>query len=92
MSDVSFQDQKQYYDDLWRAQRDRLTAWQIERLARILMALARLPKPESKTRRICELGCGVGWLSRELAKFGEGVVAYLSQLVIGYGLTGVDEL
>lgn len=63
--------QRDYYDEYWRTHELGLIPDEVTRLAEILHAIALiLPELKGKQIRICDLGCGRGWLSAELAKFG----------------------
>lgn len=64
-------DQRKYYDEFWKNRPDSLNVYEIERLAQIYRGI-RLVAEHSKRRKfsICDLGCGTGWLSHDLAKFG----------------------
>ena len=61
---VPLKDQRAYYDNYWRTHKLGLIPDEVTRLAEIFHAVA-LILPNFKTReiRICDLGCGRGWIS-----------------------------
>lgn len=69
---ISSNDKKDYYDKYWLNHETRLNEHEILRLAEIYKALASVVKSFDKSSDldICDLGCGRGWLSHELSKFG----------------------
>jgi 2-polyprenyl-3-methyl-5-hydroxy-6-metoxy-1,4-benzoquinol methylase len=64
----SIAEQQAFYAGFWRRE-FRLNPAELERLGEIYRALALVPMPDHP--RICDLGCGTGWLSHDLAKLGE---------------------
>jgi 2-polyprenyl-3-methyl-5-hydroxy-6-metoxy-1,4-benzoquinol methylase len=65
----AYGDQRSYYDRYWAEHAIQLNPAELLRLSHIIAAFADLPRTSGRT--ICDLGCGTGWLSAELAKFGE---------------------
>ena len=69
---LGVREQRDFYDSYWSAHATQLNPDEIMRLAKILDAYAAslggrmAPRPP----RICDLGCGRGWLAAELVKFG----------------------
>lgn len=80
---VPLKDQRAYYDNYWRTHKLGLIPDEVTRLAEIFHAVA-LILPNFKTReiRICDLGCGRGWISAELSKFGTVTAVDLSPQAI----------
>ncbi len=70
-NEVLLSEHREYYNKYWAEHKSSLSPHEIIRLSEILSAIAKimpmLPKREIK---ICDLGCGRGWLSSELLKFG----------------------
>ena len=68
---TNLDEHRKYYDEYWSNRETRLNAHEVLRLSMILKAFSLIPQ-DSKGRspRICDLGCGNGWLSNELTKFG----------------------
>lgn len=64
----SIAEQQEFYAHFWRRDTN-LNAAEIERLGEIYKAIALIPLP--RRARICDLGCGTGWLSQDLTKFGD---------------------
>lgn len=63
--------QRVYYDEYWQSHKFDLIPDEVLRLAEILKAIAQLmPNFLGQDIKICDLGCGRGWLSAELTKFG----------------------
>ena len=84
----SLSTQRDYYDEYWRTHELRLNANEILRLAEILISIAEiLPHFEGRSLRICDLGCGRGWLSAELLKFGEVTGVDLSPAAVSAAQT-----
>lgn len=63
-------EQQKYYDDYWSSRATVLNAHELQRLAKILEAVARIAERPGGDWSVCDLGCGAGWLSNELCKFG----------------------
>jgi 2-polyprenyl-3-methyl-5-hydroxy-6-metoxy-1,4-benzoquinol methylase len=82
---ISTADKKEYYDNYWLNHKEKLNAHEIIRLAEIFNAMALvLNHYKDKTDlEICDLGCGRGWLSQELSKFGHVTGIDLSEKGIG---------
>lgn len=71
--------QRDYYDQYWRTHEHNLSAHEVLRLAEILAAIARfVPNSPGQGLKICDLGCGRGWLAAELTKFGSVTAVDLS--------------
>jgi 2-polyprenyl-3-methyl-5-hydroxy-6-metoxy-1,4-benzoquinol methylase len=64
----SIAEQQEFYAQFWR-RNSNLNAAEIERLGEIYRAIATISLP--RKARICDLGCGTGWLSQDLMKFGD---------------------
>ena len=63
-----------YYDERWSQAPLDLNSDQILRLGKILCAYAEISyRFRDQKPSICDLGCGTGWLSNELSKFGSVV-------------------
>lgn len=62
--------QEQFYDGFWAGRSDVPNPWELQRLAKILEALGALVQPSRNSLEICDLGCGTGWISSELARVG----------------------
>lgn len=78
--EIGINDQQRYYNDYWSDHSYRLNGHEIIRLAKILQGIACIVKNTGKTKlKICDLGCGRGWLSNELSKFGPVVGVDLSE-------------
>jgi 2-polyprenyl-3-methyl-5-hydroxy-6-metoxy-1,4-benzoquinol methylase len=76
-------EQQRYYNTYWANHAHQLNSHEIIRLAEILKGIARISAESKKTNlRICDLGCGRGWLSQELSKFGSVVGVDLSDVGI----------
>jgi 2-polyprenyl-3-methyl-5-hydroxy-6-metoxy-1,4-benzoquinol methylase len=65
----TYREQSRYYDKYWTEHALQLNQAELLRLAQIIAAFAHIPRAGSIS--ICDLGCGTGWLSAELAKFGK---------------------
>lgn len=64
--------QEAFYDAYWQDRQKKLNASEVERLAEIMLATAHIKRETGREQfDICDLGCGVGWLSNELVKFGQ---------------------
>jgi cyclopropane fatty-acyl-phospholipid synthase-like methyltransferase len=69
----TLQQQRQFYDGYWQSYAKTLGGWEIRRFAAILDGLSEVIEAVRSRRnppQICDLGCGRGWLSGELAKLG----------------------
>jgi 2-polyprenyl-3-methyl-5-hydroxy-6-metoxy-1,4-benzoquinol methylase len=67
-------DEKEYYNKYWLDHEVRLNNHEVIRLAEILKAMALVLenyKNHPHVIEICDFGCGRGWLSNELSKFGK---------------------
>lgn len=62
--------QQEYYDAYWASHATVLNAHELLRLSRIIEAIARIGSRPGGNWSVCDLGCGAGWLSNELCKFG----------------------
>jgi SAM-dependent methyltransferase len=70
---LSTDPQHAFYDTFWAERPPDLNSEEVQRLAKILEAYAMILGGRSAPQggfEICDLGCGVGWISAELAKFG----------------------
>lgn len=72
VNDKSISAQESFYDDYWQRRRKTLNTSEVERLGHVTLAMA-LVRRETQGREfeICDLGCGLGWLSNELVKYGK---------------------
>jgi 2-polyprenyl-3-methyl-5-hydroxy-6-metoxy-1,4-benzoquinol methylase len=66
----SLSEQRTFYARFWRESAPQLHAAEIERLGEIYRAIA-LIRATKSAWSICDLGCGTGWLSHEMLKFGD---------------------
>lgn len=79
--------QARFYDQFWSGYPIELGGWEIRRLAAVFDGLSdhlnqlRLASPNPL--RICDLGCGRGWLAGEMTKFGNVTGVDLSPQGIG---------
>ncbi|MDO8450875.1 MAG: class I SAM-dependent methyltransferase [Rhodoferax sp.] len=73
--------QSQYYDQYWASHKNDLNHHEICRLAEIFSALGliKLELGEQQHLSICDLGCGRGWLSDYLSRFGSVTAVDFSQ-------------
>ncbi len=65
--------QRAYYNTFWTDRAIAPDSQEVLRLAKILEACSMVMddlSPRDRMPRICDLGCGRGWLSAELARFG----------------------
>lgn len=79
--------ESEFYHRLWGNRGRRLNAHEVHRLSRIFDAIAGVIEARGLADAgwdILELGCGVGWLTHELAKFGRAKGVDLST-------TGIEE-
>ena len=67
--------QRVFYDAMYRHRSD---AQNIDQLCRLHVIRSFLRKLPPARRRILELGCGTGWLSHELSRFGQVTAVDLS--------------
>ncbi len=68
----NIENQVEYYNDFWSTHAFHLNQAEIIRLAEILKAVSKIEDINTNNKfTICDLGCGRGWLSNELVKFGE---------------------
>lgn len=74
-------EKKEYYDKYWINHKKPLNEHEIVRLAEILLAIGSVLKSfeNEDCIEICDLGCGRGWLSNELSKFGKVTGVDLSE-------------
>jgi SAM-dependent methyltransferase len=74
-------EQAEFYDEFWANYPIKLGGWEVLRLSAVLKAISEILSDlyeETAVPRICDLGCGRGWLAGELAKFGNVVGVDLS--------------
>ena len=66
----SFEDQKLYYDKHWLGKKG---LWIDEKCRRrfIVASIERIRSQFGRPLRICDVGCGRGWLSAILSKYGD---------------------
>lgn len=78
---IHIDDQQFYYNDYWSDHDYSLNGHEIVRLAKILQGIVCVMKETTGKNqlKICDLGCGRGWLSNELSKFGSVVGVDLSE-------------
>lgn len=77
--DFDVDEHRNYYDAYWTGHKQTLNFHEIIRLSEILRAIAKVIETTgNKPLRICDLGCGRGWLANELTKFGSVVAVDLS--------------
>lgn len=61
----------QFYDNRWETASQELNHFQAARLAAIIEGFSVIPRDSGQNDfNICDLGCGAGWLTNELRKFG----------------------
>jgi len=65
----SFQEQKSYYDKHWRIKN--LSIDQRCRIGFIVPNIEGIKGKMGRSLRLCDLGCGKGWLSSILSKYGD---------------------
>jgi 2-polyprenyl-3-methyl-5-hydroxy-6-metoxy-1,4-benzoquinol methylase len=67
--------QARYYDSYWSEHRRALNHHEIVRVSELIRSYADVAAafPADKRPRICDLGCGRGWLTDILSRFGEAV-------------------
>jgi 2-polyprenyl-3-methyl-5-hydroxy-6-metoxy-1,4-benzoquinol methylase len=83
----SLSEQRDFYARFWRDSALQLHAAEIERLGEIYRAIAVIRAESKGTWSICDLGCGTGWLSHEMLKFGNVTGVDLSPDGIGLAKT-----
>ena len=67
----STREQITFYDKLWADRPENLNSYELMRLSKILSGMTTVwNRAGSPPFEICDLGCGIGWLSNELTKFG----------------------
>lgn len=73
-----------YYDEYWAKHTAHLNHHEIVRLSRVIAGLAEiwLQTDRETELRICDLGCGRGWLSAYLSNFGQVTAVDFSQEAI----------
>lgn len=78
---ISSFDNKEYYDKYWLHHEEKLNEHEIIRLAEIFNAMALVLRhyKDQRDLEICDLGCGRGWLTHELSKFGRRTGIDLSE-------------
>ena len=80
----SIDEQKAFYDQFWAGYPVELGGWEVRRLAAVLDGLSdhlnKLRSTSPGALRICDLGCGRGWLAGEMTKFGKVTGVDLSPL------------
>jgi 2-polyprenyl-3-methyl-5-hydroxy-6-metoxy-1,4-benzoquinol methylase len=69
----STEEQQKFYDRFWAQRSKNLNSWEVQRLSRVLGGIAVLVQTRHANLAICDLGCGTGWMSNELRKFGRVV-------------------
>jgi SAM-dependent methyltransferase len=78
----SIDEQQAFYDKFWGGYPVELGGWEVRRLAAVLDGLSEhlneLRRTSPGTLRICDFGCGRGWLAGEMTKFGNVVGVDLS--------------
>lgn len=76
----NIEEQKSYYDERWGKESEKINRIELCRLIEILKSLYDTGINFSRQKtRICDLGCGRGWLSAELSVFGSVVGVDLSE-------------
>ena len=73
MNRPSTEEQQKFYDRLWADRSRSLNSWEVQRLSRVLAGIATLFQTRNANLAICDLGCGTGWMSNELKRFGHVV-------------------
>lgn len=76
---ATLKDQESFYDEYWTDRSIPLNAHELLRLGEILAELGRIVIYDQRRFSICDLGCGTGWLSNELRKFGPVFAVDLSK-------------
>ena len=71
MSNHDLQSHQEFYDQRWIEKEALINTHQAHRLAQIIRAMVSVVEARTVSDyRICDLGCGVGWLANELKPFG----------------------
>lgn len=73
MDRPSTEEQQKFYDRFWAERGRKLNSWEVQRLSRVLAGIAMLVQTRDANLEICDLGCGTGWMSNELRRFGHVV-------------------
>ncbi len=74
------EEQQAYYDERWPTESERINRLELLRLVEILRCLCDTKIDFSRKKmRICDLGCGRGWLSSQMTVLGDVVGVDLSQ-------------
>lgn len=71
---MDIESQSKYYDNYWSSHQQVFNLHEYERVAMITRALAERIKISGESKlpiKICDLGCGRGWLSDILSRFGD---------------------
>lgn len=78
---ISAFEKKEYYNSYWSSHKEKLNEHEIIRLSEIFKAIAPILRhyDGQSDLDICDLGCGRGWLSQELSKFGQVTGVDLSE-------------
>ena len=72
MNRPSLEAQREFYDEFFSTRPSTINQHATHRLAKILSAMVQVVEAKDiSSRRICDLGCGVGWLANVLRSFGE---------------------
>lgn len=72
MTDLSTEAQAKFYDTFWAHRPSEINVHETHRLAKIFSAMVTVKENVGHDKlRICDLGCGIGWLANELRVFGE---------------------
>jgi len=70
---MNIEAQSKYYDNYWSKHQQVFNLHELERVAMVIRALTERIKLSGESKlpiRICDLGCGRGWLSDILSRFG----------------------
>ena len=82
-SDKTLDAQQSYYDDRWVKEPERPNRLEFLRLVEILNSIYRTGvNPATQHLKICELGCGRGWMTYVLSQFGEVTGVDLSDAAV----------
>lgn len=77
----SVTEQQDYWDERWERSRGQYPHQWARRRGDAIVKLVRAVNP-GRPQRILDLGCGTGWLTEELASFGEAVGVELSERTV----------